>query len=368
MKDRNSLFTALLFPVSALYGAGVFLRNLCFDTGIFHSREFPLPVISVGNITVGGTGKTPHVEYIISLLKDEFSIAVLSRGYKRKSRGFVLASTSSGTEEVGDEPLQIKKKFPKVEVALSANRVRGISKLLGYNSGIQVIILDDAFQHRWVKPGISVLLVDYNRPVGRDSLLPAGRLRENISSTRRASIVVVTKCPADLSPIDRRIFKNELKLLPWQSLFFTGFSYNNPVPVFPEADTDPGWKYFKTRKSSLHILMVTGIATPDVYYRHLQEFSENIEQLSYPDHHNFTPKDIKLIEKRFNAIDSVQKTILTTEKDAMRFQNIGGIDPVIKSNMYYVPVSIRFMEKTENKFKKQILNYVRFNKRDHFIS
>lgn len=367
MNDRNSILTALLFPFSVLYGAGVFLRNVCFDAGIFASREFSLPVISVGNITVGGTGKTPHVEYIISMLKDEFRIAVLSRGYKRKSRGFILASTISGIEDVGDEPLQIKNKFPEVEVALSENRVKGISKILSYNPGIQLIILDDGFQHRWVKPGISILLVDYNRPVSKDHLLPAGRLRENIYSMRRAAIVIVTKCPSVLLPIDRRIIKNELNLLPWQSLFFTGFSYNHPVPVFPEGDPIPEWEKFRARKSQ-HILMVTGIATPEVFYRHLQEFSENIEQLSYPDHHNFTRKDIERIEKRFNAMDSTQKIILTTEKDAMRFQNISGIDPSLKSKMYYVPVSIQFIEKNENKFKKHILNYVRFNKRNHIIS
>jgi tetraacyldisaccharide 4'-kinase len=167
----NPIIKALLAPFSLLYAIVVFIRNLCFDLGIFASREFPFPVISVGNITVGGTGKTPHVEYIVSLLKDEFSIAVLSRGYKRKSSGFVVASTASGVREIGDEPLQIKKKFPDVEVAVDGNRVRGIVNLCRYNRKVNTVILDDAFQHRWVKPGISILLIDYSRPLYTDTLL-----------------------------------------------------------------------------------------------------------------------------------------------------------------------------------------------------
>ena len=365
-KNSNSLLTALLIPFSVVYGIGVFLRNKFFDTGIFTSREFPLPIISVGNITVGGTGKTPHVEHIVSVLKDEFRVAVLSRGYKRKSSGFVLASASSDAEEVGDEPLQIKKKFPEAEVAVSADRVGGVRKLCNYNKSIQAVILDDAFQHRWIKPGISVLIVDYNRPVMHDRLLPAGRLREGVSSKERASIVIVSKCPPGITPIERRIFKKDMDLSPWQSLYFTSFSYGDPLPVFKEGDPFPAKKASSAGEPV--VLMVTGIATPGILKKYLMDIFPEIVQVSFPDHHNFTGKDIQRIEKEWNMIGNKRKLIITTEKDAMRLQKTPGIDPLIKKNMYYIPVQVKFGEKNSNKFKKQIVDYVRKNKRNHIVS
>jgi tetraacyldisaccharide 4'-kinase len=364
--NRNSILTALLIPFSLIYGAGVFIRNLFFDTGIFPSREFPFPVITVGNITVGGTGKTPHVEYLVSFLKDEFKIAVLSRGYRRKSSGFVVASTTSGVEDVGDEPLQIKKKFPDVEVAVSADRIKGIHYLCRHNTKIQAFILDDAFQHRWVRPGMSILLIDYNRPVSRDLLLPAGRLREPVSSMKRAVIVIVTKCPPVLSPIQRRIIIKELNLFPWQSLYFTMFTYGNPLPVFAEADPFPDKGKFRTNK--IPVLMVTGIATPEVFRQHLLNLSREIKQLSFPDHHNYTQRDIRHIEREWQSTGNEQKVIITTEKDAVRLQKTPGIGRGLRSNMYYIPISVRFIENDGESFKKKISKYVRKNKRNHLIS
>ncbi len=361
MKKNNTLLTILLLPLSFLYGIVVSFRNLLFDTGILASREFGLPVISVGNITVGGTGKTPHVEYIISLLKDEFKIAVLSRGYKRRSSGFIIVSPSSLPENTGDEPLQIKKKFPSVEVAVSESRVKGIDKILAQNNEIQAIVLDDAFQHRWVRPGISILLIDHNRPLKSDRLLPAGSLRERASAITRAVIILVTKCPPDISPIDRRVITKDLGLFPWQSLYFTTQEYGEPVPVFKNS------RPFPKRKNLLKVLMVTGIATPGILKSHLLENFQSVEQLDFPDHHNFTAKDIKKIEKVFNSIEKKQKVIITTEKDAVRFSAITGIPNEIKARMFFIPLWIRFIEK-DNKFNQQILNYVRKNKRDHILS
>lgn len=365
-RSQNQIVTALLMPFSLLYGIGVFLRNLFFDTGIFSSHEFSFPVISVGNITVGGTGKTPHVEHIVSILKGSFSIAVLSRGYKRRSSGFVIASTASRVKDVGDEPLQIKRKFPEVEVAVDGDRVNGIRKLFNYNSRLNAVILDDAFQHRWVKPGISILLVDYNQPFTEDSLLPAGRLREPVSSIKRAAIVICSKCPPDMQPIERRIIRKELNLFPWQSLYFTTYAYGNPCPVFRETEPFPEREKFRNMKSP--VLMITGIAYPVLFEEYLREFSPRIKKIVFPDHHNYRTGDIRHISKEWQSIENNQKIIITTEKDAIRFRNLNNIDFEIRRKMYYIPVSIRFIEKDGEEFKKQILHYVGDNKRDHIIS
>jgi tetraacyldisaccharide 4'-kinase len=366
MNNRNSILTFLLYPFSLLFAVVVFFRNFFFDTGIFRSVEFPFPVISVGNITVGGTGKTPHVEHIISILMDRFTLAVVSRGYGRRSSGFVIATTGSTVREVGDEPLQIKRKFPEVEVAVSASRVKGIRELVRQKPGIRAVILDDAFQHRWVKPGISMLLLDYNRPPSADMLLPAGRLRENLSSRKRAAIVIITKCPPGMSPIERRVIRNELNLFPWQSLYFTTYSYGKPIPVFSDGLPFPAGE--KDAGAKPAVVMVTGIATPGVFKNHLLGISSRIEQLSYPDHHNFTPEDIRQIVNAWDGVAEEQKVIITTEKDAVRLQGTPGIDSRVMPHMYYIPLGIRFIERNGNEFKKKIIQYVAEDKRDHIIS
>ena len=363
---HNPLIKALLAPFSLLYGIGVFVRNLCFSCGIFTSREFPFPVISVGNITVGGTGKTPHVEFLVSLLKDHFSIAVLSRGYKRKSSGFVVASTVSGVRDIGDEPLQMKRKFPDVEMAVDGNRVRGIVNLSRYNRKVNTVILDDAFQHRWVKPGITILLVDYHRPVTSDSLLPAGRLREFASARKRAGIVIVTKCPSGIKPIERRIIAKELDLIAWQSLYFTTIVYGDPVPVFTGGIPFPEREELKAMNSQ--ILMVTGIVSPGHLKQHLSVISPVAAHLDFPDHHSFSKRDAGKIGRVWNSFEGGRKLIVTTEKDAMRLREIGNyIDDEIKINMYYIPIKISFVDDDGELFKNQILNYVRNNKRDGIL-
>ena len=220
MKKGFQIQDILFYPLSLIYGIVVWIRNVMFDINILKSKEFTIPVISVGNITVGGTGKTPHVEYLIRLLKDEFKIATLSRGYKRKSFGFVLANESSTVIEIGDEPRQIKQKFPEIAVAVDSNRVKGINKLLQSEKNLNAIILDDAFQHRYVSPGLSILLVDYNNPLKDDYLLPFGRLREQAGERQRADIIIVTKCPSKIKPIDQRLLEKDLKMFAYQKLFF----------------------------------------------------------------------------------------------------------------------------------------------------
>ncbi len=210
-----------LTPLSWLYGLGVGLRNFCFQVGILKSRSFSVPIISVGNITVGGTGKTPHVEYLIRLLQEKFNVAVLSRGYKRKSRGFVMATKDTTARDIGDEPQQMHLKFPKVTVAVDPKRVRAIEQLTANDPNLDVILLDDAFQHRYVKPGINILLVDYHRLIIYDRLMPVGRLREPVSGKNRADIVIVTKCPKDLKPMDFRIISKALERHRYQHHYFT---------------------------------------------------------------------------------------------------------------------------------------------------
>ncbi|MBF1073980.1 MAG: tetraacyldisaccharide 4'-kinase, partial [Prevotellaceae bacterium] len=245
-----------LLPLSWLYGLAVSLRNELFALGILKERSFSIPVISVGNITVGGSGKTPHVEYLIRLLQDYIKVGVLSRGYKRKSHGYVLADDNSTMRDLGDEPYQIKQKFHDIYVAVDKNRCNGITRLTHdkATSNVGVILLDDAFQHRYVKPGLNILLVDYHRLIIYDRLLPAGRLREPLNGKQRADIVIITKCPRDLKPMEFRILTKAMDLFPYQQLFFTTIDYGTPQALFSDKTTSLN-KY--------NVLLVTGIASPE---------------------------------------------------------------------------------------------------------
>ena len=303
-----------LLPLSWFYGLGVGVRNLLFEMGVLKSRSFDIPVISVGNITVGGTGKTPHVEYLIRLLKEKMNVAVLSRGYKRKSSGFVLSDKDTPMRMIGDEPYQIKQKFPDITVAVDKKRTRGIDKLTEEGNGLDldVILLDDAFQHRYVKPGINILLVDYHRLLIYDRLLPAGRLREPIRAKDRADIVIVTKCPKDLNPMEFRVITKAMKLYPYQQLFFSSHDYDSPKGVFTG-------KVFDGNLSGKNIMLLTGIASPEQLMHDLQELESQITPLTFGDHHNFSKKDVANINKTFASM-AEPKVILTTEKDATRLE------------------------------------------------
>ena len=247
-----------LRPLSWLYGLGVGFRNQLFELGILRSRSFSVPVISVGNITVGGSGKTPHVEYLIRLLQDKAKVAVLSRGYKRKSRGYLLAEDDTPMRLIGDEPYQMKRKFPKIHVAVDKKRCEGIDRLTSDEAtcDTDVVLLDDAYQHRYVKPGINILLVDYHRLILYDELLPAGRLREPKSGKDRADIVIITKCPPDLKPVDYRVLTKAMNLFPYQELYFSCLAYDELHRLFGEER--------RTLDSILnhHVLLLTGIASP----------------------------------------------------------------------------------------------------------
>lgn len=350
----------LLYPLSWLYGFGVSIRNQAYDLKILKSKEFEIPVISIGNITVGGTGKTPHVEYLVNLLKDKYEVATLSRGYKRKTKGFRWVETTSAAVDVGDEPLQIKNKYPEVAVSVCENRVTGVEKLVDTKREKvpDVVLLDDAFQHRRITPGINILLIDYNRQINEDKLLPVGRLRESVHQMRRANIIIFTKCPDEVTPIMRRILGNNVGLLPYQKLYFTNLKYDKLKPVF--SGKDLGEEYYKEKKYT--ILLVAGIASPKLMQKYLKHYSANIELMIFPDHHNYSPSDIQSILNKFQSINKEYKIIITTEKDSMRLKDITDINDEIKEAMYYLPVKINFLEEEKKSFNKKILNYVGDNK------
>jgi tetraacyldisaccharide 4'-kinase len=349
-----------LLPLNPLYRLVVGIRNLFFDHGILPSVSFRIPVIVIGNITAGGTGKTPHVEYLVGLLKNDFRIAVLSRGYKRKTRDFRMAAPKSSVTELGDEPMQIKSKFPDVSVAVDRNRVNGVNRLISEFRKLEVIILDDAFQHRYIKPGLSILLVDHGRPVFNDVLLPAGNLREPWRNATRANIVIVTKCPDHMSPNERAVFTGNLRLSPKQAVYFTRFEYGLPIEVFPGKRKHPATLTFKQlRKSGAGILLVTGIANP----RPLREFLDKnltiAEEVIFPDHHTFTYKNIHDIKARLRNFTTENNYILVTEKDAIRLRELEIADRSLLQAFYYIPVAVKFLAKGEKPFVKKIYKYLK---------
>jgi len=359
----------LLYPLSLVYGFITGSRNFLFNSGILKSKEFTFPVICVGNITVGGTGKTPHCEYLINLLKNNFRVALLSRGYKRKTKGFVIATPASTARDIGDEPMQIFMKNPDVLVAVDGKRIRGINNIRSQKPETEVIILDDGFQHRQIKPGLSILLTDYNRPMHNDYLLPYGELRESIKNMYRADVIIVSKCPANLSPIEQRIILNEIKKAPYQKLFFTSFCYDSPLPVF---NTNAGSSFSQpagNTEKPLNVLLVTGIADPAPLLRHLNHMYDEIKHLRFPDHHRYSEKDISKIENAFKTLPAEEKIILTTEKDAVRLKEIYNIvPPDLRSFFYYIPVRINFLNNSDKEFDNLIVNYVRKNKRNNRFS
>ena len=364
MQKIRKILSPILFPLSLLYGLIVFIRNRLYDYNLIKSNHFNIPLISVGNITVGGTGKTPHIEYLVDLLKSEFKVATLSRGYKRKTKGFILSTQESTDREIGDEPRQIKQKFPAVEVAVDENRTRGINKLLELNNNPDVILLDDAFQHRKVSAGLSVLLIDYSRPINKDFMLPFGNMREQTFEKKRANIIIITKSPGDLKPIERRIIFNKLNPYPFQHVFFTTFDYGKLTSVFLSTKNQNDNDDFK----DFDILLVTGIANPKPLKEYIVEnISKNIQVLEYSDHYDFKESDFKKIEQKFNFINSDQKIIITTEKDAMRLQKFSNIANNLKDSFFYIPVQVKFLNNRTDNFNQQIIEYVRKNKKHSFL-
>lgn len=358
----------LLAPFSFLYEIGVRFRNQLFDWGILTARQYSIPVICIGNLSAGGTGKTPHTEFLIKLLSEKYRIAVISRGYKRKSSGYILATSQSTSYEIGDEPFQMKKKFPEIIVAVDANRTRAINNLMEMpeTERPEVILLDDAFQHRYVNPSFSILLTDYNRRFYFDRLLPAGRLREPKSGSRRANMLIITKCNPDLKPIGYRVLESEAELLAYQKLFFTGIKYGKMISVFANNKSEP--RMLTDIKKDEEILLVSGIASPLLFIEEVNKYTSKTTALSFPDHHIFKKDDLKKIEDTFNKLTSTEKLILVTEKDAARLLNNKDIPDGLKERLYYLPIEIDFRLNKEEVFKNIIMDHVDSFRRNRILT
>ena len=357
----------LLYPVSIIYGLITGFRNFLYNSGILSGTAFPIPIICVGNITVGGTGKTPHTEYLVDLLNKDFKVATLSRGYKRETSDFRIASLSSTVSEIGDEPMQIYRKFPDTLVTVDRRRVNGVWRILHYASDTDVIILDDAFQHRSIKPGFSILLSDFERPFMKDHMLPYGNLREDKSNMSRADVILITKCPKNLNPIQRRLIVKEVGKAPYQNLYFTSLSYKAPLPVFDNNEKERP-HIDLTKCSGCGIVLVTGIANPKPLKEYLQKFFGEIAELTFPDHYSYKEKDIEAVTSAYNNLKASSKYIITTEKDAVRLREFINIKEPVRSALFYVPVGITFLNDDKEKFDNLILGYVRKTKQDNRFS
>lgn len=333
-----NLLRKILFPFAVLYGIITSIRNFLFDKGVLKSTSFDIPIIAVGNLSVGGTGKTPQIEYLIRLLSDKYKVATLSRGYKRQSEGFVLADENSNAVILGDEPFQFFQKFKNIQVAVDANRTNGIQQLLSQSKKPEIILLDDAFQHRKVKAGFYILLTSYGDLYADDWMLPTGNLRESRSGAKRANIVIVTKCPANLEESEQENIRRKLKLKASQQLYFTYIDYDDCIYSQKEKIA------VEDIKNSQKLLLA-GIAKPTPFFKFLK--SDNDECLTFPDHHHFTEADIATIANKAKA-----HKIITTEKDYVRLK-----DTNIALQLYYLPIKSTFIN-YQNNFDTTILNYV----------
>jgi tetraacyldisaccharide 4'-kinase len=341
------------FPFTLLYYLVVWCRNKLYDVGFLSSKKYTIPTIGVGNLVVGGAGKSPTIEYLIRLLSPTFNVSTLSRGYGRKTKGFIQANEFSSPIEIGDEPTQFKQKFPLVHVLVSENRQLGMEHL---SNDTQVVLLDDAFQHRKVTLGLSILLFDYNALFQKDWLLPMGNMREPISSKSRADIILITKTPKLFSPMERRRVLSFFKTNPKQHLFFSYLNYRNPVPLNSEQTAFDA----ALATTNTVVLALTGIANPALFLNHISAKNyKNTIPFSFPDHHDFSEKDFQKIKKAFAEITAVQKIILTTEKDAMRLKYSKHYAMIEHLPIYYIPIEAEIHEQDKVKFDQLILKYVR---------
>jgi tetraacyldisaccharide 4'-kinase len=341
-------FRYILLPFSFLYGGIIWVRNKLFDKNILRSATFNFPLICVGNLAVGGTGKTPMVEYLVKILQDKYKVATLSRGYKRKTKGFAIADEHTSAVEIGDEPMQIHKKFPKVTVAVAEERVIGIPQLLFEKPETEVIILDDAFQHREVKAGLNILLSDYNNLYSKDILLPAGDLRDIKSSSKRAEIIIVTKCKSNLNEAERNKISAELKPLPNQKIFFTKIEYNSLYHLFTKETYVP--------EPDSEALLICGIANPDPLKNILAKEVATYELLQYKDHYIFNTDDLKEIKKQFEKIKNNKKFIVTTEKDGVRLAKFE--KELVAFPVYVLPMEHQFLFDGGTAFENEVIQFI----------
>ncbi|WP_068598239.1 tetraacyldisaccharide 4'-kinase [Vaginella massiliensis] len=336
-----------LLPLSGLYWIGTSFRNMLFNAGILKETSFDIPIINVGNLSVGGTGKSPHVMYLIELLKNKYKIATLSRGYGRKTKGFVFANYQTKVYDIGDEPMQFFRRFKnKIIVTVCEDRVTGANKLIR-DFYPDAIVLDDAFQHRNIKPGLNILLTEYHQPYSQDYVLPAGNLREGSAGAKRADVVIVTKCPENLNEKEVRALQHDLKLKPNQELFFSKIVYDHRIYGLHGEIPMSEWMNY-------NVVLITGIAKADDFVAFCKTNFRAVLHLEYPDHHNFSDSEIDYIRKRYRDTEG-DKLLLTTEKDYVRLLE----EESLKNELYYLPIGIELND--PEKFNRLVLNYVSNN-------
>ena len=348
---QELLAKIFLYPFSLVYGLGISIRNGLYETEMLKGSKFNLPVISVGNLTVGGSGKTPHIEYLILLLSDYLNIATLSRGYKRKSKGFRVIEKQDTVSAAGDEPLQFKRKFQNIVVAVAESRNIGIPQLLHVQPQIQVILLDDAFQHRSVIPGLNILLTEYRKPFYEDALMPAGRLRDNKSSYKRADIIIISKCPARLEAEEKTKISKRINPYPHQTLFFSKYEYLPPYQIFDFTQKLPP-------QTNASIILISAIASTDYLLDHLEEEYDEIINMKYEDHHYFSQVDLEQLTLTFNQIQNPNKYIITTEKDGIRLGEHHNY--IIQNNLpiYILPIKVSFLDGDGLKFDGHLKEFL----------
>lgn len=343
-----ALVRIFLYPLALIYGAVVWMRNRLYDSGFYSSIEFSVPVISVGNLSVGGTGKTPHIEYLISLLQHQYKVATMSRGYKRRTQGFLLADAETNALRIGDEPMQYHMKFPGLTVSVAEERMTGIPKLLQQRPSVEVVLLDDAFQHRSVKAGVNILVTDHSKPFYKDRILPAGTLRENRNAYKRADLIIVSKCPADMSRDAAAEIKRNIEPLDNQHVFFTKIFYETPYNPFNNE---------KINLADKNVVLVCGIARPAPLVSYVEQQASGIHVLSYNDHHYFLSKDMEEIKEAYDNWDVENKIILTTEKDAARLHL--HVDKLREWNVTIavLPIRVAFLFGEGVDFDRLIMNF-----------
>ena len=348
---QSQIIKILLAPLSLLYGVGVSLRDFFYRKGLLKGVEFDLPIISVGNLSVGGAGKTPHIEYLIRLLQPFLNVATLSRGYKRKTKGYIQVLPNHNAETVGDEPLQFKRKYPNVLVAVAENRTFAIPKIVMEKPDTQVVLLDDAFQHRAIKPGLNILLTEFNYPFTEDYLLPSGRLREWRSSYKRADIMIISKCPPQISEEEKQDFIKKIKPFPHQKIFFSYYQYFQPYYILDA-------RYRVKLEPDMDVLLICAIARTDYLVEYLESQVNEVKTLEYEDHRYFSNFDVSFLKKTFEEMDSKKKVILTTEKDAMRLQLHHPFLQENKLPIFALPVQVAFHFGEGEKFDQEVKDFL----------
>ena len=332
------------------YNIGLRLRHFMFDAKIIKREKYEIPVVCVGNITVGGTGKTPMIEFLIPKLAEKYNVGVLSRGYGRRTKGYIEVQTNSSFLDVGDEPKQIKRKFPDTVFVVCEDRREGIRRMREEHPEVNLILMDDGFQHRRVEPKVNMILMDYNRPIYEDHLLPWGNLRDLRSQMPRASMVVVTKTPANISPIDRRIVEKSMKLYPYQGLFFTSMKHSKPVPLFPESAS------LKPLRKNIAVL--AGVGNPQALVNSLEGEYDIQEKFIFPDHHIYKVHELENIAAKIGELPE-DTVILTTEKDGVKLGNRKKVPQALQDRLYVIPVKVWFHEGNEKEFVQRLLKEIK---------